>query len=136
MNAIRSLAFAAAVTLSAAVPASAMTVADFAVAKAPLAAPAAFLFSEPLVPGEPTRLDRVDVETARSAVESYFDYDALITLGALALAGAGLTAFGAYAGRRKIQEDAESADPAWRQSVFRAIQADLAEFTESFRRAA
>lgn len=136
MNAIRTFAFAAAVSLSAAAPASAMKVANLGSATAPVAAPAAFLFAEPLLPGGPTRLDRVDAETARSAVESYFDYDALITLGALALAGAGLTAFGASAGRRKAPEEAEFADPAWREFVFRAIQADLAQFTDSLRRAA
>jgi len=136
MNAIRSLAFAAVVSLSAAAPASAMTVADFAGAKAPVAAPAAFLFSEPALPGVPALVGRIDAETTLSAAQAYFDYDALVTLGALVLAAAGLAALGAYAARRRSVEEAESAGRAWRESVFRAIQADLAEFTESFRRAA
>jgi hypothetical protein len=136
MNTIRSLALAAAVTLSAALPAPAMTVADVSLAPAPFAAPVDFSFSEQLIPGSVARLDRVDAETARAAAQSYFDYDAIITLGALALAGGALAAFAAHAARRRTGADGDAADPAWRQSVFRAIQADLAQFTDSYRRAA
>ncbi len=119
MNVIRSFALAAAVTLSTALP-----------------APAAFLFSEPLLQSGAAPLSRIDAETARAAAEAYFSYDAVITLGALALAGGALAAFGGYATRRRAQEEVENGEPAWRESVFRAIQADLAQFTESFRRAA
>jgi hypothetical protein len=67
------------------------------------------------------------------AAQDYFDYDALITIGALALAGGGLAAMGAGAARRRAAAERE---PAWREAVFRAVQADLAQFAESFRRAA
>ena len=136
MNAIRSLTLAAALTLGAALPAPAMTVSGLAASKATVAAPAAFLFSEPMLPDAASRLDRIDAEAARTAAESYFNYDALITLGALALAGGALSAFAAFAARRRKVEEASGDEPAWRTSVFRALQADLAHFSDSFRTAA
>jgi hypothetical protein len=133
MNAIRSFALAATVSLGAALPAPAMTVADLASRSAPVAAPSAFLFAEPVVTGG---AGRVDAQAARSAAEDYFNYDALVTLGALALAGGAMSAFAAFAAKRRQAEKADFGDGNWRDSVFAAIQADLAQFTESFRRAA
>jgi hypothetical protein len=130
MNAIRSFALAAALSLGAALPAPAMTVADLAGAKAPAVAPVSFLFSDQIARG---RADATD-----AAVENYFGFDALITLGALAMSGGGLAALGAYAARRRKRNraEAESAEPDERDSVFRSMQADLAHFTETLRRAA
>jgi hypothetical protein len=136
MNAIRSFALAATVSLGAALPAPAMTVADFASRQAAVAAPAAFLFTEPVISGDVAGLGRIDAQAARSAAEDYFNYDALVTLGALALAGGAMSAFAAFAAKRRQAEEADFGDGNWRDSVFAAIQADLAKFTESFRRAA
>jgi hypothetical protein len=130
MHAIRSLALAAALSLGAALPAPAMTVADLAGAKTTAIAPVNFLLAEQLGAG-PRRAD-----ARAAAAEDYFNFDAIITLGALALAGGGLAAFGAYAARRKRAREDECAEPDWQDSVFRSMQADLAHFTETLRRAA
>lgn len=131
MSVIRAAVLSAAVAFAAASAASAMTVADLAPSQG-LLAPAALAFGDEIAPGRTGRLDRLDARAARAA-EDYFDYDAFITLGALALAGGGLAAFGAGAARRR---PAEAAEPAWRESVMRAVQADLTQFTATFRRAA
>jgi hypothetical protein len=118
MNAIRIFALAAAISLSGAAPAS-----------------AAFLFTAPTIGGEAV-VSRVDAASARPAAEDYFNYDALVTLGALCVAGGAMSAFAVFAAKRRRAEEAELTDGNWRDNVFAAIQADLAQFTESFRRAA
>jgi hypothetical protein len=132
---LRQAAFAFAFAVSAAAfgSAEAMPVAPF-VGAAEIAR-AAFVFDEALSPGQPVRLDRVDAEAAQAAAQTYFDFDAMITLGAFALAGGSLAAFAALAARRR-EEKTEEGEPAWRESVFRAVQADLAAFAETQRRAA
>jgi hypothetical protein len=55
-------------------------------------------------------------EPAATATQNYFDFDALVTLGALALAGGGLAAWGR----------ARKARPVARESVVRSMQAELA----------
>jgi hypothetical protein len=100
---------------------------------------AAFVYGMPLVPGGPSRLDRIDAESARVAVESYFDFDALITLGALALGGGAMAAIGVAAARRKPPKppgEPDQAESGARESVFQALQADLWQFTQGYRRAA
>jgi len=129
MSVIRAAVFSAAVSLAATFAAPAMTVADLAHARS-FAAPADFTFGDELAPG---RLDRGDGAAVRAATENYFDYDAVITLGVMALAGGALAAFGAGAARRRA---AAQVEPAWRQSAMRAVQADLAQFTATLRRAA
>ena len=119
---------------------SAMPVAPVAplVAQAP-AEKAAFVFSESLIPGRPSRLDRLDSGAAREAVESYFDYDALITLGAVALAGGAMASIALAAARRKSPpppDAPEAVEPDWRESVFQTLQADLWKYTDGYRRAA
>jgi hypothetical protein len=132
MSVIRAAVLSAAVSLVTGFAAPAMTVADLAHVRG-FAAPADFTFGDELAIGRPGRLDRLDAQAARAAAEDYFTYAAVVTLGVLALAGGGLAAFGAGAARRKTVEVVE---PAWRASVMRAVQADLAEFTSAFRRAA
>ncbi len=135
MNAIRTAAFAAAAVAFAAVsPAGAMTVADLAHAQIAAATPVDFSFGDQLGLARGARLERADATTAQAAAENYFSYDALITLGSLALAGGALAAFGASAARRRAAVEDE--EPAWRETVFRAVQADLTQFSENFRRAA
>jgi hypothetical protein len=127
MSVIRAAVLSGAVLLATVLGAPAMTVADLGQASG-LARPASFVFSDQIAPGRAAPLDG---EVARAAAQSYFDYDTLITLGALALAGGALAALGASAARREAV-----AEPAWRQTVMRGVQADLAEFTANFRRAA
>ena len=62
--------------------------------------------------GAPARLDRCRATRRAPRRESYFDYDALITLGALALAGGALSAFGRRRGRRKSAEKGAAAGAA------------------------
>jgi hypothetical protein len=121
MNAIRLLALAASLTVPVALPAAAMTVPAF---NAPAATTASVLVVDPLASG------RVD---AVAAAENYFEFDALVTLGALALAGGGLAA---HTARRRTQKEVALSEPAWRQSVLAAVQADLSRFSETLRRAA
>jgi len=125
MSVIRAAVLSAAVSFAAVAAAPAMTVADLGQAGGG-AARAGFAFGDEIAPG---RLNRSGAEAAAN----YFDYDTLITLGALALAGGALAGFGVGAARRKATVGFE---PAWRQSVMRAVQADLAQFTATLRRAA
>ena len=131
MSFIPAIVVSAAVSLAVVGAAPAMTVADLGQAGG-LATSVGFSFSDEIAPGRPGRLDRFDAEAARA----YFDYDALITLGALALAGGAVAAFGAA--RRKADDKAgeDSAEPAWRAPLMAAVQADLLQFTANFRRAA
>ena len=119
MTALRNAAFAVAMVLSGA--ASAMPVANLS-SFAPQAV------EERFVSGQPVQF------AAEQASVNYFDYDAVITLGVLALAGAAFAGFGAFAARRA--RETQAAEPAWRQNVMRAVQADLAAFSQSYRRAA
>jgi hypothetical protein len=133
MITLRAAAVAALLLSGAAMqPAHATPVADLT---GPGAARTEFDFGDQVFPDRPGRLDRVDANAAQAAAERYFDFDALITLGALALAGGAMAGFAAVAARRG-REDTVANEPAWRESVFRAVQADLAAFTETYRRAA
>jgi hypothetical protein len=137
MITLRNAAFAIALLASGAAvqSATAMPAANLAgLANANVAA-SAFVLDEALAPGRPARLDRVDADAAETAAADYFGFDALISLGALALAGGVLAAFAAAAARREAKMNA-TGEPAWRETVFRALQADLAAFTASYRRAA
>jgi hypothetical protein len=129
MSVFRAAVLSGAVLFATTLGAPAMTVADLGKASG-LAAPASFMFSDQIAPGRPGGLD---AQAMGAAAQNYFDYDTLITLGALALAGGAMAALGASAARREAAATSESA---WRQTVMRAVQADLAEFTANFRRAA
>jgi hypothetical protein len=129
MSVIRAAVLSAAVSLAAVCAAPAMTVADLGHGHG-VAAPAEFSFGDEIAPGRAARVDSFDAAAARN----YFDYDALVTLGALALAGGALAAFSVGAARRR--KAADDVEPAWRQSVMHAVQADLAQFTATLRRAA
>jgi hypothetical protein len=142
MNAIRTAAAATALSLATvfALPAQAMPASNLTHLGAPTAAEkSAFLVGESLFPGRPSRLDRIDAQASSAAMESYFDFDAVITLGALVLGGVVIGGMGIAAAGRKAPAkvaSAEDRDPSWRESVFQALQADLAEFTDGYRRAA
>lgn len=139
MNIIRSAALLAALALApvAAPTAQALTVASLTELKS-APTPAAFSLGAALVPGRPSRLDRIDADAAHAAARDYFDFDALVTFGALALAGGALAAFGAGRARAKAKSPAVAAEGNgdWHESVFQALQADLTEFTRPYHRAA
>jgi hypothetical protein len=142
MNPFATAALFAVVSLSTAAPLPAAATPPahlFPLAAQAPAEKAAFVLGMPLVPGRPSRLDRIDAESARVAVASYFDFDALITLGALALGGGAMAAIGVAAARRKPPKppgEPNEAESEVRESVFQALQADLWEFTQGYRRAA
>ncbi len=126
MNALRRIAISAAFVFAAA-PAFAASIADVTAATAPSASAASVLINEPLTAAQ------VD---AAAAAASYFDFDALITLAALALTGGALAAFAAYAAERRRAEEAAFAGPVWRDAVFNAVQTDLTQFARTLRAAA
>jgi len=141
MSFLRNSALIAALTLAPALaaPGQAMTASSLSGLATPTtseASRAGFVFADALVPGRPSRLDGVDAEAAGQAAEEYFNFDAVVSLGALVVAGGLLAAFGAAASRRDSGVRADEHDEEWRDSVFRAVQADLAEFTKNYRRAA
>jgi hypothetical protein len=88
--------------------------------------------------GAPMRLDRLNEQTARS-VEAYYDFDAIITLGSLALAGGALAGL-AFSTKRRQETDSVDVrrDPAtgWRDLVMQNLEADLMAFVRNPRRAA
>ena len=136
MTSFRNAAFAALLLTGAAMqPAHAMTVAALAGLPAAGVAKAVFSFAE--------RCSRppVGVSTASTSLRpkrrrrDYFDFDALITLGASRWPAGRWVGLAVGAARRRAEEDAKR-EPQWRASVFRAVQAELAEFTAEYRRAA
>jgi len=106
MTTLRNALFAAAVLVSGAAlqPAHAMPAASLT-SWDPETASADFVFGDGLAPGRPSRLDRIDLGAAQAAAQSYFSFDAFITLGALALAGAAMAGFAAVAARRVAEEN-------------------------------
>jgi len=85
------------------------------------------------------RLDRMNAQTAEAAAQSYYDFDAIITLGTIALAGGGMAALGFSAARRGSErKDAERAElgAGWRTTVMRALEDDLTRYARTIRRAA
>jgi len=109
MTTLRNALFAAAVLVSGAAlqPAHAMPAASLT-SWDPETASADFVFGDGLAPGRPSRLDRIDLGAAQAAAQSYFSFDAFITLGALALAGAAMAGFAAVAARRVAEENRAS----------------------------
>jgi hypothetical protein len=88
--------------------------------------------------GDATRLDRLGGQTAQS-VEAYYDFDAIITLGSLALAGGAMAGLVFSARRREATEEVdERREPTegWRELVMQNLEADLMAFVRNPRRAA
>jgi hypothetical protein len=100
---------------------------------------ALFTPDQPLSFNGAMRLDRMNEQTARAASQNYYDFDAIITLGSLALAGGALAVIVFSASRRPKADAAdERHEPAsnWRESVLRNLEADLTAYARSWRRAA
>ena len=87
--------------------------------------------------GSANRLDRLNVQTA-SAAESYFDFDTIITLGTLVIAGGALAAAGFSASRRKTDErdDRVETPSGWRDVVLRTLEDDLTRYARGLKKVA
>ena len=77
----------------------------------------------------------VRAEASRNSSERYFDFDVLVTAGALAIASGAFLAGAIGRGRREsLVAQLPTAD--WRETVMRNLDADLTQFSEGLRRAA
>ncbi len=68
--------------------------------------------------------------------ERYFDFDLIVTAGALALASGAFLAAGMAKGRRRSAEAVSAPREGWREEVMQGLEADLAQFTVGLRQAA
>jgi hypothetical protein len=96
-----------------------------------------FMPEQQVILGDAMRLDRLNGQTAHS-VEAYYDFDAIITLGSLALAGGALAGLVFSAKRREAEEVDERREPTagWHELVMQNLEADLMAFVRNPRRAA
>jgi hypothetical protein len=102
------------------------------------AARVGFMPEQQVILSDAMRLDRLNGQTAHS-VEAYYDFDAIITLGSLALAGGAMAGLVFSAKRREAAEDVdERREPVtgWRELVMQNLEADLMAFVRNPRRAA
>jgi len=98
-----------------------------------------FMPEQQVIVGDAMRLDRLNGQTAHAAAEAYYDFDAIITLGTLALAGGALAGLVFSAKRREAADDVdERREPStgWRELVMQNLEADLMAFVRNPRRAA
>jgi hypothetical protein len=99
---------------------------------------AGFMPEQQVILSDAMRLDRLNGQTAHS-VEAYYDFDAIITLGSLALAGGALAGL-VFSAKRREEADAldERREPSagWRELVMQNLEADLMAFARNPRRAA
>ncbi|MDE3174741.1 MAG: hypothetical protein KGM15_01355 [Pseudomonadota bacterium] len=76
-------------------------------------------------------------QMAKVMAQRYFDFDVIITLGALALASGAFVAAGVAGSRRRSAQDPAAAPrEGWREEVMQALEADLTQFSTALRRAA
>jgi hypothetical protein len=96
-----------------------------------------FVQGHEAIGGVPARAALARTEVSRVMAQRYFDFDVIITLGALALASGAFVAAG-IAGSRRRQAQTPVASPreGWREDVMQALEADLAQFSMGLRRAA
>jgi len=89
------------------------------------------------IAGLPARQALARAEGSKAAVARYFDFDVVMTLGALAIASGAFVAAG-MAGTRRRMAAAAGTSPreGWREEVMQALEADLFQFTDGLRRAA
>ena len=73
---------------------------------------------------------------SKLAAERYFDFDVIITLGALAIASGAFVAAGIAGSRRRAGADQNGSREGWREQILQALEADLAQFTVSLKHAA
>jgi hypothetical protein len=103
-------------------------------APTPAVLKADFVQGHEAVAGFSAREHAARAEASRDAASRYFDFDVMITLGALAMASGAFVAVGIAGARRRAQ--AEPVAEAWRTQVMQALEADLMQFSGDMRRAA
>src|SRR5436305_6223317 len=139
MNASSTLAAVVVFASLAAAPASAMMsdAKSLGVTAKPLVVSADFVQGHEAIGGVPARAALARAEVSKVMAQRYFDFDVIITLGALALASGAFVAAG-IAGRRRRLAQNPAAQPreGWREDVMQALEADLAQFSGALRRAA
>ena len=122
-------------------PASAMVSSAASLIPAASASPmivrADFVQGHEAVAGVPA-VQAARVEISKQMAQRYYDFDVIVTLGALALASGAFVAAGVAGGRRRRAEGLAVATPreGWREEVMQALELDLAQFTGGLRRAA
>ena len=103
----------------------------------PLIVKADFVQGHEAVAGIPARQAAARAETSKAMAQRYFDFDMLVTLGALTLASGAFVAVGVAGSRRRAAEKAVAAPrEGWREEVMVALENDLAQFTLGLRQAA
>jgi hypothetical protein len=113
-------------TLAALVPTRAATIQN-----------ADFVQGHEMLAGLQARQALVHAEASKAAAAQYFDFDVIVTLGALAIASGAFVAAGIAGSRRRFASGATaSSGEGWREEVMQALETDLAQFTSGLRRAA
>jgi hypothetical protein len=94
-----------------------------------------FVQGHEAVAGFPAREAMSRAVLSKQAAERYYDFDIIVTLGALALASGAFVAAG-IAGSRRRNAYAGASNEGWREHVMQAVEVELAQFTVSLKRAA
>lgn len=103
----------------------------------PLVVKADFVQGHEAVGGVAARAALARPEMAKVMAQRYFDFDVIVTLGALALASGAFVAAGLAGSRRRAaQRPTVSPREGWREDVMQALEADLAQFSVGLQRAA
>jgi hypothetical protein len=96
-----------------------------------------FVQGHETIAGMPARQALVRAEMSKVEAVRYFDFDVIITLGALAIASGAFVAVGIAGSRRRAASAASFAPrEGWREEVMQALEADLAHYTMELRQAA
>jgi hypothetical protein len=112
------------------------TLGDLVSPRAPAIVNADFVQGHEMIAGLPARQALVHAEASKAAASRYFDFDVIVTLGALAIASGAFVAAGIAGSRRRIAGNVGSSGEGWREEVMQALEVDLAQFTSGLRRAA
>jgi hypothetical protein len=137
MNASPALGAAVVLFSLAASPAFALTAQPQALAAAPspMISNADFVQGHEIIAGVPAR-QAARLEQSKAMAQRYFDFDMIITAGALTLASGAFVAAAVAGGRRRSAEKASAPREGWREEVMQALETDLAQFTVGLRQAA
>jgi hypothetical protein len=95
-----------------------------------------FVQGHEMIAGLPARQALAHAEASKAAAAQYFDFDVIVTLGALAIASGAFVAAGIAGSRRRVAGSVSSVGEGWREEVMQALEIDLAQFTSGLRRAA
>jgi hypothetical protein len=112
------------------------TLGDLVSPRAPAVVNADFVQGHEMIAGLPARQALIRAEASKAAASQYFDFDVIVTLGALAIASGAFVAAGIAGSRRRVAGAVASSGEGWREEVMQALEVDLAQFTSGLRRAA